>query len=74
MGKLNEAKELVDSLKAKAADQSQVLAQKQQEADQSLQEITTTMQNASEQKTEMEELKKQVVCVCVCVCMCVYMC
>ena len=44
MAKLNEAKELVDNLKRKAAEQSLVLAEKQTEADSSLKEITTTMQ------------------------------
>ena len=44
MSKLNEAKELVDNLKRKAADQSQILADKQAEADASLGEITETMQ------------------------------
>ena len=44
MSKLNEAKELVDNLKRKAAEQSLVLAEKQTEADNSLREITTTMQ------------------------------
>ena len=44
MSKLNEAKELVDNLKRKAAEQSLVLAEKQTEADNSLKEITTTMQ------------------------------
>ncbi|KAI0210443.1 Cytoplasmic dynein 2 heavy chain 1 [Lamellibrachia satsuma] len=59
VSKLNEAKELVDNLKRKAAEQSLVLAEKQTEADNSLKEITTTMQNASEQKMEMETLQKQ---------------
>ena len=44
MAKLNEAKELVDTLKRKAAEQSQILADKQAEADSSLGEITETMQ------------------------------
>ena len=44
MAKLNEAKELVDNLNRKAAEQSKVLADKQEEADQSLGEITSTMQ------------------------------
>ena len=43
MSKLNEAKELVDSLKSKAAKQSKILADKQEEADQSLKDITATM-------------------------------
>ena len=44
MAKLNEAKEVVANLNRKAAEQSQVLAEKQVEADQSLVEITSTMQ------------------------------
>ncbi len=44
VSKLNEAKELVDTLKRKAGEQSRVLAEKQEEADQSLQQITITMQ------------------------------
>ena len=43
VGKLNEAKELVDNLKKKAGEQSKVLADKQAEADASLSEITETM-------------------------------
>ncbi|CAH1776602.1 unnamed protein product [Owenia fusiformis] len=59
VSKLNEAKELVDGLKKKAAEQSKHLAEKQEEADVALKEITVTMQNASEQKSEMEVLKGQ---------------
>ena len=44
MSKLNEAKGLVDSLKTKAAQQGKVLTEKQNEADQSLKDITSTMQ------------------------------
>jgi hypothetical protein len=44
VAKLNEAKELVADLNSKAAEQSRVLAEKQEEADQSLKEITFTMQ------------------------------
>uniref|UniRef100_A0AAV2J329 Cytoplasmic dynein 2 heavy chain 1 n=1 Tax=Knipowitschia caucasica TaxID=637954 RepID=A0AAV2J329_KNICA len=57
VSKLNEAKELVDELKRRAAEQSVLLKTKQQEADSALQEITTSMQNASDQKTEMEKIK-----------------
>ncbi|XP_067663541.1 cytoplasmic dynein 2 heavy chain 1-like isoform X1 [Haliotis asinina] len=59
VSKLNDAKHLVDELKRKAADQSQLLAQKQSEADAALREITVSMQNASDQKNEMEVLKQQ---------------
>ena len=44
MSKLKEAREVVDSLKKKAAQQSQVLAEKQREADESMTEITSTIQ------------------------------
>ncbi|KAM3616882.1 uncharacterized protein V6R79_025341 [Siganus canaliculatus] len=57
VSKLNEAKALVDELKRRAAEQSALLKTKQQEADSALQEITTSMQNASDQKTEMEKIK-----------------
>eukprot|EP00116_Pleurobrachia_bachei_P000920 sb/3461182/ len=55
--KLDEAKALVDDLKAKAAVKSKVLAEKQLEADEALNEITTRIQQASENKQEMEVLK-----------------
>ena len=42
--KLTEAKELVDDLKKKAAEQSQLLAEKQSEADAALKEITVSME------------------------------
>lgn len=44
VSKLNEAKALVDELKRRAAEQSVLLKNKQQEADSALQEITTSMQ------------------------------
>ena len=44
VSKLNEAKQLVDELKRKAAEQSQLLAEKQSEADQALGQITESMQ------------------------------
>ena len=50
---------MVDELKRKAADQSILLAEKQAEADTALKEITISMQNASDQKSEMETLKHQ---------------
>ncbi|XP_061575223.1 dynein cytoplasmic 2 heavy chain 1 isoform X3 [Cololabis saira] len=59
VSKLNEAKTLVDELKRQAAEQSALLRTKQQEADAALQEITTSMQNASDQKTEMEKIKEK---------------
>ena len=59
VNKLNEAKSLVDDLKAKAAVQSKVLAEKQKEADEALNEITARIQQASENKQEMEVLKSK---------------
>ena len=56
--KLNEATTRVDELKVKAADQQQLLTQKQAEADEALQEITKSMQAASEQKNEMEKIRQ----------------
>ncbi|KAM4699205.1 cytoplasmic dynein 2 heavy chain 1 [Discoglossus pictus] len=60
VSKLNEAKSLVDELKRKAGEQSLLLKTKQTEADSALQEITLSMQNASDQKTEMEKLKQKI--------------
>jgi len=44
VSKLKEAREVVDNLKKKAAQQSQILAEKQREADESMAEITSTIQ------------------------------
>lgn len=52
MSKLNEAKTVVDELKAKAGEQSKVLAVAQAEADQALKEITQTMQASTAQHTD----------------------
>ncbi|NXK72907.1 DYHC2 protein, partial [Amazona guildingii] len=60
VSKLNEAKALVDELNRKAEEQSILLKTKQDEADAALQEITVSMQVASEQKTEMEKLKHRI--------------
>ena len=57
VNKLNEAKALVHDLKSEAAVKSEVLAEKQKEADAALNEITTRIQQASENKQEMEVLK-----------------
>ena len=57
VNKLNEAKALVHDLKSEAAVKSEVLAEKQKEADAALNEITTRIQEASEKKQEMEVLK-----------------
>ncbi|XP_041357041.1 cytoplasmic dynein 2 heavy chain 1-like isoform X2 [Gigantopelta aegis] len=59
VSKLNDAKHLVDELKSKAAQQSQLLADKQSEADSALREITVSMQDATDQRNEMEILKQQ---------------
>ncbi|XP_034521541.1 LOW QUALITY PROTEIN: cytoplasmic dynein 2 heavy chain 1 [Ailuropoda melanoleuca] len=60
VSKLNEAKALVDELNRKAGEQSVLLKIKQDEADAALQEITVSMQDASEQKTELERLKHKI--------------
>ncbi|KAG8523219.1 Cytoplasmic dynein 2 heavy chain 1, partial [Galemys pyrenaicus] len=60
VSKLNEAKALVDELNRKAGEQSVLLKTKQDEADAALQEITISMQDASEQKTELERLKHKI--------------
>eukprot|EP00073_Rattus_norvegicus_P049160 XP_017451443.1 PREDICTED: cytoplasmic dynein 2 heavy chain 1-like isoform X1 [Rattus norvegicus] len=60
VSKLNEAKALVDELNRKAGEQSILLRIKQDEADSALQEITVSMQDASEQKTELERLKHRI--------------
>ncbi|XP_058542508.1 cytoplasmic dynein 2 heavy chain 1 isoform X7 [Neofelis nebulosa] len=60
VSKLNEAKALVDELNRKAGEQSVLLKMKQDEADAALQEITVSMQDASEQKTELERLKHKI--------------
>ncbi|XP_038236236.1 cytoplasmic dynein 2 heavy chain 1 isoform X1 [Dermochelys coriacea] len=60
VSKLNEAKALVDELNRKAGEQSILLKTKQDEADAALQEITVSMQDASEQKTEMEKIKHKI--------------
>ena len=44
MSKLTDAKALVDDLKQKAGEQSRQLAEKQEEADAALREITASMQ------------------------------
>ncbi|XP_059035365.1 cytoplasmic dynein 2 heavy chain 1 isoform X5 [Mustela lutreola] len=60
VSKLNEAKALVDELSRRAGGQSALLKTKQDEADAALQEITASMQDASEQKTELERLKHKI--------------
>ncbi|XP_032214095.1 cytoplasmic dynein 2 heavy chain 1 isoform X5 [Mustela erminea] len=60
VSKLNEAKALVDELSRRAGVQSALLKTKQDEADAALQEITVSMQDASEQKTELERLKHKI--------------
>lgn len=59
LSKLNEAAAHVDDLKQKAGEQSRLLAEKQNEADQALKDITTAMSNAGDQKNEMENLKQK---------------
>uniref|UniRef100_A0ABM5FWF4 Cytoplasmic dynein 2 heavy chain 1 n=2 Tax=Agamidae TaxID=81953 RepID=A0ABM5FWF4_9SAUR len=60
VAKLNEAKALVDELNRKAEEQSILLKMKQDEADAALQQITASMQDASEQKAEMEKIKQKI--------------
>ncbi|KAF4008811.1 hypothetical protein G4228_000485 [Cervus hanglu yarkandensis] len=60
VSKLNEAKALVAELNRTAGEQSVLLKTKQDEADAALQEITVSMQDASEQKTELERLKHKI--------------
>ena len=59
VSKLNEATSLVDQLKRKAAKQRALLAEKQEGADAALQEITVSMQSATDQKRKMEDLTQQ---------------
>ena len=59
VSKLNEATSLVDQLKRKAAKQRTLLAEKQEGADAALQEITVSMQSATDQKRKMEDLTQQ---------------
>ncbi|TPX45912.1 hypothetical protein SeLEV6574_g03556 [Synchytrium endobioticum] len=57
--KLEEASKYVDELSQDAAHQRKTLIQKQTEADESLKRITTAMENAADQKRELEELNKR---------------
>lgn len=57
--KLNEATSLVDELKTKAAAQRSLLAEKQAEADEALEQITASMSAASERKSEMEVIRQR---------------
>ncbi|GAB1603232.1 cytoplasmic dynein 2 heavy chain 1-like isoform X1, partial [Argonauta hians] len=59
VSKLNEAKELVAELKAKAATESQLLVEKQTQADATLKEITKSMVDAGDQKNEIVILKQK---------------
>uniref|UniRef100_A0A7M5UV62 Cytoplasmic dynein 2 heavy chain 1 n=1 Tax=Clytia hemisphaerica TaxID=252671 RepID=A0A7M5UV62_9CNID len=59
VSKLNEATALVDDLKKSAAEQSKLLTEKQAEADAALKGITQSMQDAGNQKIEMEKLKEK---------------
>jgi len=54
LGKLQEAKELVDELQTKAHSKKQELAKKQSEADLALVQISKAMQDAAERKAECE--------------------
>ena len=57
--KIHEATQKVAQLKVHAANQKSLLSEKQNEADSALEEITKSMQQASEQKFEMETLTRK---------------
>ena len=57
---MNEAKNVVNELEKKAKVQREKLAQKQAEADAALGQITSSMQGADVQKTEMEDMKVKI--------------
>ena len=59
VSKLIEAKKVVTKLKGEAAIQEKELAEKQKEANDALIMIKETMQNASQQKSHMQDLKGQ---------------
>lgn len=59
LAKLKEAESLVNDLKIKAEHQKKLLAIKQKEADQALEQITKAMARAAESKQEQETLAKQ---------------
>lgn len=60
--KLNEAKALVDELNKKAAEQSELLKTKQDEADAALQEITISMQVMFRVRRKLNKCKKMYLC------------
>ncbi|KAK4472017.1 hypothetical protein MN116_005393, partial [Schistosoma mekongi] len=57
--KLKEARERVAHLKKHAIEQGELLAMKQTEANKALEQISTSIQGAAEQRTEMEKLRNQ---------------
>eukprot|EP00050_Salpingoeca_kvevrii_P020215 m.95860 g.95860 ORF g.95860 m.95860 type:complete len:4292 (+) comp8765_c0_seq1:164-13039(+) len=57
--KLQEASSRVDDLKAKAKKQSALLSAKQKEANEALEEITASMAQAGQQKSEVELVKRE---------------
>lgn len=56
---MTEARQVVDSLKLKAAEQEKLLADKQEKATAALEMITQTMSNASIHRGDMDSLKVQ---------------
>lgn len=56
---MTEARQIVDDLKLKAAEQQEKLAEKQSKANSALDMISNTMRNANTQKQEMEVLKSE---------------
>jgi dynein heavy chain 2, cytosolic len=59
LSKLQEASDLVESLKRDANERSVRLTEKQAEADEALKQITQSMERASDQKREMEQLQEK---------------
>lgn len=59
VSKLNEARNVVSTLKLEAAEQEKLLAEKQGKATSALEMITETMSNANVHRNQMEELKKK---------------
>lgn len=56
--KLQEAGAMVDTLSKEASEKKELVIQKQKEADEGLERITESMQQASERRTETETLQK----------------
>lgn len=59
IAKLEEATTIVEELKAEAAEQETILAEKQAEANKAMDMISITLKNSNVQKGELEELRKK---------------